>query len=263
MRFGKYEKMKGKTVSNPVPAPGVKSALRTLDLIEYVVACQAGVVAQEIAAALSIPVSSLSYLLATLVERGYLRREGRRYFAGDGVNRLRGPEAAMSLVDRARPLIKGLQVQFNETATLFEMVEGWQVEAVFSETAGQPLRYAIEVGTRAPLHSVSAGKVLLAAMSDEKLAEYLAGSKRERFTEHTICGCKEIMAEIQNIREKGIATARGEFTPGLSAVGIAIAPQAAISVAGPAFRVTQKEEERIAAQLRRVAQTFAATSAAA
>jgi predicted ArsR family transcriptional regulator len=57
----------------------VKSAMRTLDIIEYVVARGSPAVAQEIASALAIPVSSLSYLLATLVERGYLAREGRNY----------------------------------------------------------------------------------------------------------------------------------------------------------------------------------------
>src|SRR5690606_8553047 len=55
----------------------VTSATRTLDIIEYVVAHPRPLVAQEIATALGIPVSSLSYLLATLVERNYLVREGR------------------------------------------------------------------------------------------------------------------------------------------------------------------------------------------
>ena len=50
-------------------ASQVKSATRTLDIIEYVVAHGRPLVAQEIATALGIPVSSLSYLLATLVER--------------------------------------------------------------------------------------------------------------------------------------------------------------------------------------------------
>ena len=56
----------------------VKSATRTLDIIEYIVAHDRPLVAQEIAVALGIPVSSLSYLLGTLVDRGYLAREGRR-----------------------------------------------------------------------------------------------------------------------------------------------------------------------------------------
>ena len=67
-----------------LPSSQVKSATRTLDIIEYVVAHPRPLVAQEIATALGIPVSSLSYLLATLVERNYLVREGRRYSPGPG-----------------------------------------------------------------------------------------------------------------------------------------------------------------------------------
>ncbi len=66
----------------------VKSATRTLDIIEYVVAHNRPLVAQEIAVALGIPVSSLSYLLGTLVDRGYLALDGRRYSAGPGLQRL-------------------------------------------------------------------------------------------------------------------------------------------------------------------------------
>src|SRR6188508_2751705 len=71
----------------------VKSATRTLDIIEYVVAHDRPLVAQEIAIALGIPVSSLSYLLGTLVERGYLARDGRRYSAGPGLQRLQARRA--------------------------------------------------------------------------------------------------------------------------------------------------------------------------
>ena len=69
-------------------ASQVKSATRTLDIIEYVVAHPRPLVAQEIATALGIPVSSLSYLLSTLVERDYLVREGRRYSPGPGLDKL-------------------------------------------------------------------------------------------------------------------------------------------------------------------------------
>jgi len=69
-------------VNAPALSNPVKSAMRTLDVIEFVVAHRQGVVAREIAGALAIPVSSLSYLLATLTERGYLTRSGRRYLPG-------------------------------------------------------------------------------------------------------------------------------------------------------------------------------------
>ena len=97
----------------------VKSATRTLDIIEYVVAHNRALVAQEIAVALGIPVSSLSYLLSTLVERGYLQREGRRYSAGPGLQRLQARPDGFTLAERAAPLVRTLRVQLNETTSFF------------------------------------------------------------------------------------------------------------------------------------------------
>src|SRR5918997_564796 len=103
--------------SNPSQASQVKSATRTLDIIEYIVAHDRPLVAQEIAVALGIPVSSLSYLLGTLVDRGYLARDGRRYSAGPGLERLQARPGGFSLAERAAPLVRTLRVQLNETTS--------------------------------------------------------------------------------------------------------------------------------------------------
>src|SRR5690606_41703983 len=68
-RRGRYRRAKDRLMaaSDPASPSQVKSATRTLDIIEYVVAHDRPLVAQEIAVALGIPVSSLSYLLGTLV----------------------------------------------------------------------------------------------------------------------------------------------------------------------------------------------------
>ena len=240
--------------------------MRTLDLIEFVVARPSGVVAQEIASALDIPVSSLSYLLATLVERDYLRREGRQYFPGEGLDRLRAPSAELSLIDRARPLLKALRSHLNETATLFRLV-GWEAEAVLTETAGQPLRYSIDVGVRVPLHAVAAGKIFLSMMSDEKLDRYFAEVSLNGYTEHTIRKRVQLMKAIETVRQTGIASARNEFTQGITAFGTSLHSGAdaplAVSVASPSMRVTPELEARIVAALRRTAQTLQPAEAVA
>ena len=118
--------------STSTTTTAVKSATRTLDVIEYVVAHPSGVVAQDIAGSLDIPVSSLSYLLATLTEREYLLRDGRRYLAGPGLERLRLPQTELTLADRARPLVRALRTKLNETATFF-VRDGWQIKAVVNE----------------------------------------------------------------------------------------------------------------------------------
>jgi len=250
--------------SSNTSTSGVKSAMRTLDLIEYVVAHSSGVVAQEIAAALAIPVSSTSYLLATLVERDYLRRDGRRYFAGKGLDRLRRPHGEYSLTDRARPLIKALRQQLNETASLFVPVE-WNMEAVVTETSGQTLRYAIEVGTHVPLHCIAAGKAILATLTEEELDRYFAETRLDRFTEFTICDRANLVAELAEVRRTGVAFTREEHTPGITGAGAAVfaggTAIAAIGVAAPSQRFTPELKALIVEHLRKSARALSADDA--
>ena len=194
------------TAANPV-----KSAMRTLDIVEYVVARDAPVVAQEIAGALAIPVSSLSYLLTTLVDRGYLAREGRRYTPGPGLERLNTRAHGFSLEDRAAPLVRALRVQLNETTSFF-VRRDWDVEALVTVTSEHALRYAVQIGTRTPMHGFAAGKAILAALPDAEIDAYLDATKRAAFTPATITAAKALRAEIATIRRTGIArTRRGAY----------------------------------------------------
>ena len=123
----------------PAQSSQVKSATRTLDIIEFVVAHNRPMVAQEIATALGIPVSSLSYLLATLVERGYLARDGRRYSSGPWLARLQASGSGFSLADRAAPLVRSLRTQLDETTSFF-IRHDWEIEAIVTESSEQALR---------------------------------------------------------------------------------------------------------------------------
>jgi IclR family acetate operon transcriptional repressor len=237
----------------------VKSAMRTLDLIELVIAHKTGVVASEISAALSIPESSLSYLLGTLVERGYLARQGRLYFPGAGLDRLRQPQDEQSLADKAAPIVKALRNQLNETASLF-MLTGWEAEAVVTETSRQSLRYSLDVGTRNPLHCIAAGKALLASMPGDQLNRYFDEAERERFTENTLCERKELERELAKTKKQGYARTCDEYTVGISAVGMVV-PAAgegtySISVAVPTPRFDKDVERKIIDLLAKSADTL-------
>ncbi len=204
---------------SPSSAPAtVKSAMRTLDIIEYVVSRGRPLVAQEIASALGIPVSSLSYLLGTLVERHYLTRDGRRYSAGPGLERLQAHVPAFSLAETVGPLVRTLRIQLNETISFF-VRRGWEVESLVTETSEHALRYAVATGRFAPLHGFSAGKALLATMPDEELDRYFAETDRVAFTATTIVEEGALRAEIARIRESGIAHTREEHTPGIYGIG--------------------------------------------
>jgi IclR family acetate operon transcriptional repressor len=234
----------------------VKSATRTLDIIEYVVSQGRPLVAQEIATALAIPVSSLSYLLATLVEREYLLRDGRRYSAGPGLQRLQAQEAPFTLAERAAPLVRALRVQLNETASFFVRA-GWETEAIATETSEQALRYSIDAGTRAPLHALSAGKLLLAALPPDELDAYFAEAERKAYTEKTITGEAALRAQLDEIRVSGTAETDEEFSLGIVGMGRIVTidgdPVGALSVAIPKVRFSEEMRSRVKTLLQRTA----------
>ena len=245
------------TISDSVSQSSqVKSATRTLDIIEYVVAHNRALVAQEIAVALGIPVSSLSYLLSTLVERGYLQREGRRYSAGPGLQRLQARPDGFTLAERAAPLVRTLRVQLNETTSFFVRSE-WDVEAIVTETSEQALRYAVPTGTRLPMHALASGKALLAALPDDELERYFAESERRRFTPDTVTAEKALRRQIAEIRRTGFAVTDEEFSLGIRGVGRVVTiggdPVGALSVAVPKARFDETMQRRVTDMLERTA----------
>ncbi|MEG3089091.1 IclR family transcriptional regulator [Sphingomonas sp. PB4P5] len=232
-----------------ISSPHVKSATRTLDIIEFVVARDQAVTAQEISAALAIPVSSLSYLLTTLVDRGYLSRDGRLHVAGPGLDRLRARSRAFPVAERVAPLVRSLRLQLNETVSFF-VQRGWEMEAIVTETSDHALRYAVQTGSRTPLHCFSAGKAMLANMPDESVEAFLATSDLPRYTAATITDAAALRREIAVIRTAGIARTREESTPGIQGVARAVAIDGetvgALAVAIPSARFNSVVEQRVA-----------------
>lgn len=237
-------------------APPVKSALRTLDVIEFVVAHRQGVVAQEIAGALGIPVSSLSYLLTTLADRGYLVREGRRYLPGPGLERLRAAPEALPLADRVTPLVRALKGELNETAS-FMVQRGWEVEALVTEASDQALRYAVDPGTRRPMHALAAGKAMAAWLPPADLARYFAETTRAQLTPHTRTSETDLTADFARIKAAGFSLAREEATVGIVGMAVPVRENGvvvgAFSVAVPAVRFSDALAERIRLLLQRSA----------
>lgn len=226
----------------------VKSAMRTLDVIEYVGVRRQGATAQELAVALEIPVSSLSYLLSTLCDRHYLRREGRLYLPGTKLEGFWIPDGPQSLEVRAAPVLKSVRHQLNETVSLM-VRDGWDAVILLTESGEQALRYAIETGERKALHALAGGKAILAQLGEDELDSYFASGVRQKFTEHTITDEHDLRREIIRARETGFAEAREESTMGICSIAAVAGARWdtqlwSLSVAVPAVRFTDELREQ-------------------
>ena len=71
------------------------------------------------------------------------------------------------------------------------------------------------------LHTVAAGKCLLAAQSESDFAAYVRGGLAA-VTEHTITSPAELAEELRRVRESGYAVSRGEVLRDIGGVAVPV-----------------------------------------
>ncbi len=243
----------------------VKSAGRTLDLLELFSRTPEPLSFRAISSDLQIPASSLSQLISTLCDRGYLEHLGSRggYRAGPGLDALLiRLSAGRSIIEKARPLLAELRDSLNESVGL-NILRGDETEVAAAEHAETELTYRIRVGATAPLYAVAAGKVLLAAMSDHDVEAYIDRTRFTAYTSATIRSGAQLWRDIKRTRTTGFAYSISEASPGVAGVGRALTQGgravAALSVGLPAIRYDEAADARIRQALLIAADRFEAT----
>jgi len=204
----------------------------------------------ELSRRVALHKSTVSRLLATLEREGLLERvpETDKYRLGFMLVRLAGQVAHFGDVRAAaRPLMIELTARSRETVHL-AVLDGDEVVNVEQISGPHLVRDTNWVGRRTPLNCVANGKALLAFLPPRDTDRILAGSL-PRFTERTITDPQRLRAELATVRERGYAHALGEIEEGLNAVAAPVRDAAgtvvaAVSISGPAYRVTA---DRIAA----------------
>jgi len=198
----------------------------------------------ELGRRLSLHKSTVSRLLATLESEGLLERAPgtEKYRLGPEIARLAGhAEHLYDVREAARPFLVELAALTRETANL-AVLDGDEVNNVDQVSGPHLVRIGNWVGRRTPLHCVANGKALLAFLPTAD-AERLTAVPLAAYTPLTITRCDALRAALELVRQQGYATALGEIEEGLNAIAAPIlnaegAVVAAISVSGPAYRVT-------------------------
>jgi DNA-binding IclR family transcriptional regulator len=167
--------------------------------------------------------------------------EGRgKYRLGVGLLRLAGATSArLDVVQEARPLCKQLASVTSETVNLATLsgASALYLDQVAGPSALQPHNW---VGQHIPLHATSNGKVLLAWMPAEELADLLG--RLPSYTGHTITSRSRLRKQLEQVREDGYAVAVDELEVGLTAIAAPVRNAhgdvvCSMSVSGPTFRL--------------------------
>ncbi|KAA5836943.1 IclR family transcriptional regulator [Saccharopolyspora hirsuta] len=243
--------------------PPVTSLDRALVVLETVAAAgPEGLALGEIAARTGINKGSVHRLLRGLAHREYVARDGddRNYVLGEALRRLvRTFGAGDNLPLLFRPLLLELSRRTEELVHL-GVLDGRRVVYLDKIEPERSVRVWSRVGRRTHIATTALGRALIAAAppNDALMTSYL----REAEPDHAHPALGDRFRDaVAAARRRGWAVENQENEAGIACVGIALtsttSQDVAISVTGPAERMTTDRLAEIGALLRELAAELA------
>jgi DNA-binding IclR family transcriptional regulator len=153
----------------------------------------------------------------------------------------------------AQPFLQRLVDETRETAHVC-ILDGSEMVSIANVEGPWTMRSPSTVGRRTPVYCTSVGKAVIAFLPDDVLDRFIDGLTFKSYTRRTLVTRAALKAELMRVRDRGFAVDDEEIEQGLRCVGAPIRNHtslvvAAISIAGPAFRLT---DPRLPATVRAV-----------
>lgn len=238
----------------------VKSASRVIDILELLASHPTGLTHGEIARGLSVPKSSLTAILRTLIERRYLEHDARSgtYGLGFALVTLSGIYLRRNDVSQvAQPVLASLMLATGESTALTILADR-EVIVIGKQTCDKAILHSLQMGDRGPVHASASGKAMLAMLPRDRVETLLGSGPLPAITAHTITDAVVLRAELDAIAAGAIGYSREEMVNGIIAMGLPIfdaagTVAAGISVGVPVSRFGPAEEQGIARHLREAA----------
>jgi DNA-binding IclR family transcriptional regulator len=222
----------------------LQSVTRTCEILE-VLREQRKTTLTEIQAEVDLNIATVHTHLATLIEQGFVVREGQMYKLGPKLITFGETVRHMSdLYEAGRDEIERLANETGEAAYIHTEQNGLEVpvcQSFGSEAIGRDLFGKLQEVPSWHLHWTAGGKSILAYLSEERLEEIIDEHGLPSQTTNTITDREELLEELEIIREQGYALNDEEEVIGLRAVGAPIFGQnsevvGAASLGGPRAR---------------------------
>jgi len=234
----------------PSDAALVKSAERTVRILETLAASPTRLTISELQERMGYPRSSLHALIRTLRELKWV--EADETGSAFGV----GPHALLSgtaYLDRDRALryayetLEDLRAEIGYTIHYARRDDGHVLYLASRESRDSVHRLS-RVGRRLPAHLTALGRVLLAGLTPDEVDRLLPAALVP-VTPHTIVDREALRTELDAVRERGWAFESEQGTPGVACVAAAvdyrIPATDAVSCSMPAHLANGDELDRV------------------
>jgi IclR family acetate operon transcriptional repressor len=241
-----------------------KTVHKAMRLLREVTA-RPGATLAELAEAVDVPTATAHRLLRALQAEDLVRTtDAHAYHLGSWCLVLgQAYLADIDLRAEARPFLEKLVADTGETAHL-GVLTGTSMVYVDKVDTSHPVRMYSRVGALSPVYCTGMGKALL-AHADQPTFDRIVEAGLHRRTPNTITDPDRLQAELERTRARGFSIDDIENEEGIRCAGAAVlgadgVPLAAISVAGPAARLTESRlfdiGEQVATAARELSMTF-------
>ena len=210
----------------------------------------------DVARAVELNTTTTHRILATLVRERLLANDAssERYRIGPDSLFLFAAAARRYGIAAARSELEVLAGVTHETSAL-GVLDGDDAIMVLQVESDMPLRFSRALGTRIPWHVSALGKAILAFSSDDLAGLVEAHGELRRFTDHTIIDKACLVAELEQVRERGWAINDNERYDGVRAFAVPILhadepARAAVGLQGPSDRLPDSRAEELVDALR-------------
>jgi len=224
---------------------GVQSLGRAFAILEEVARHRDGIGLAELSKRVGLHNSTTFHLAKTMVSLGYLRQEkdSKRYRIGRPLFVLAASALnEVEMVNLATPVLEELSRETGESSH-FSVRMGDAV-VVIARTGGPgAFQFADRVGVVRPAHCTALGKVILAALRDDQLENFLQHAELKPSTPKSITDRAALRREIAEVRRSGIAYDDGEFNAEVRCTAAPVRDftgqvTGALGISGPIWRLS-------------------------
>lgn len=227
---------------------GAQTLRKGLSLLDHLAESKGPLRFKDLLDVARLPNGTLHRLLQTLVDYRLIRFNAaeQTYQLGARVFEMAHKVwNDFDIITGAAPELDRLRELSHETSRL-GVLENGQVLVIDQRETPQPVRLGNGIGTRMPPHSSALGKALLAHLDAPDLARAIEQSPLEASTPRTIVDVGALKRDLLLSKARGYAISVEEQFPGVNSVAAPILdhrarPLGAVSVTGPAFRLTEQQ----------------------
>lgn len=224
----------------------VLSLARGLKVIETFTGHTEGQSVAEVAAQTGLSRAAVRRLLLTLQALGYAESNGRTYRLKIPVLKLGFSYlSSASLPTAAQPILEQVTELVHESSSL-TVLDGEEIVYIARSAANRVLSVGLSVGSRLPCYCTSMGRVLLAAMTEERFSAYLKRADLRALTPKTVIDKMRLRQIVNKVRAEGFALVDEELELGLRSIAVPVKTRqgetvAAMNIGVHAVRVSPAE----------------------